>query len=116
MSDPAPQSNDDGYRRGLRGYLSGFLIAALLTAVPFWAVATGRLSAVATIAVIAGCGIVQFGVHLRYFLHVDLSPGKRDELHLILFSLLLLIIMVAGTIWIMVNLNLRMLVMPGGDM
>lgn len=48
-------------------------------------------------------------VHFRFFLHISFSH-KREDLQLILFSTVLLIIMVAGTIWIMGSLATRMAV------
>ena len=51
--------------------------------------------------------LAQMLVHFRFFLHVSLSQ-KREDLLLILFSAVLLTIMVAGTIWIMASLALRM--------
>lgn len=44
-------------------------------------------------------GLAHIVVHFRFFLHVDLSRQKREDLELILFSLLLLAIMAGGTIW-----------------
>ncbi|HEY8229058.1 MAG TPA: hypothetical protein VIG31_01260 [Rhodanobacteraceae bacterium] len=48
-------------------------------------------------------------VHFRFFLHISFSH-KREDLQLILFSTVLLIIMVAGTIWITASLATRMAV------
>lgn len=109
MSAPKELSPQDAYRHDLRGYLTGFALAAGLTIVPFAMVALGGFARDTLLAVIALLGLVQIVVHVRYFLHVDLSPEKREDLHLILFSALILAIMVAGTIWIMVNLNMRMM-------
>jgi cytochrome o ubiquinol oxidase operon protein cyoD len=50
-------------------------------------------------------------VHFRFFLHLGFKD-KREDLLLLLFSALLLSIMVAGTIWIMASLSVRMM-MPG---
>jgi cytochrome o ubiquinol oxidase operon protein cyoD len=50
---------------------------------------------------------VQVIVHLHFFLHIRFEHN-REDLQLILFSTLLLAIMVAGTVWIMASLALRM--------
>ena len=60
------------------------------------------------VATIGAFALVQLVVHLRFFLHIDLSHQKREDLQLILFSVLLLAIMALGTIWIMGNLATRM--------
>jgi cytochrome o ubiquinol oxidase subunit IV len=102
-------SSREAYLHDLRGYQAGLLLAILLTVVPFGLVAWGGLAYTTAMTIVAILGILQIVVHVRYFLHVDLSPERRDDLHLILFSALLLTIMVAGTIWILVNLQMRMM-------
>jgi cytochrome o ubiquinol oxidase operon protein cyoD len=103
-------SKQDAYRHDLKGYIIGVVLATKLTVIAFAAVLTGmpRSSALWLIGVL---GVVQIIVHVRYFLHVDLSKDKREELHLLLFSSFLLFIMAAGTLWVLFNMNERM--MPG---
>lgn len=97
------------YGRDLRGYLIGFAFALVLTVVPFATVATRALSAQAALAVIAVCAVAQVIVHLRYFLHLDLSASKREDLLLVLFALLLICMMVGGSLWILYDLHVRMM-------
>ena len=97
-----------GYRRELRTYLTGFALALALTVVPFALVLQGGMRAGVTLAVVGVFAIVQVVVHLRFFMGIDLSERKREDLDLILFSTLVLLIIVLGTVWIMGNLALRM--------
>jgi hypothetical protein len=53
-------------------------------------------------------------VHFRFFLHIGFRQ-KREDLQLLLFSALLLIIMVTGTLWIMASLAVRMTMQSGRD-
>ena len=80
----------------------------MLTLVPFALVAWGQLATSKVLALIGVFGIVQIVVQFHYFLHIDTSRQKREDLLLILFSGLLLTIMAGGTIWIMANLAHRM--------
>jgi len=48
-------------------------------------------------------------VHFRFFLHISLGRSSRDDLQLILFSTLIVVLMVSGTIVILMNLNERMM-------
>jgi cytochrome o ubiquinol oxidase operon protein cyoD len=105
------QSKADAYRHDLRGYQTGFALAATLTIVPFALVATGSLSTIAVLWVIGVLGLVQIAVHVRYFLHVDLSREKREELSLMVFSGSMLVLMIAGMLWILFNMNVRMMPM-----
>lgn len=102
MRDPA------GYRRELRTYLTGFTLALALTVIPFALILYGVLGAGVTMAVVGIFAIVQVVVHLRFFMSIDLSERKREDLDLILFSTLVLLIIVLGTVWIMGNLATRM--------
>jgi cytochrome o ubiquinol oxidase operon protein cyoD len=99
---------DQEYSRDLHSYLIGFGLALVLTLVPFALVIWGGLTFGNTLIVLGVCAVVQLLVQLRFFLHIDFSRQKREDLHLILFSCLLLSIMAGGTIWIVANLAVRM--------
>lgn len=97
------------YRRELSSYLVGMVLAVILTGIAFASVAWSGLSRTAILWIVAISAIVQVAVHLRFFLHIDLSKSKRDDLELILFSVLIVVLMVGGTVWIMGNLHMRMM-------
>ncbi|MEO7013182.1 MAG: cytochrome o ubiquinol oxidase subunit IV [Dokdonella sp.] len=94
-------------RRELRSYLWGFGFALLLTLVSFALVYWPTLPKLPLLILIGAFALMQMLVHFRFFLHINFRQ-KREDLLLILFSALLLTIMVAGTIWIMANLAVRM--------
>ncbi len=95
-------------QREFRSYVWGAALALLLTLIPFaivhWA-AFPRFPLLIAIGVFA---LLQMLVHFRFFLHISFKQ-EREDLLLILFSALLLIIMVAGTVWIMSSLATRMM-------
>jgi cytochrome o ubiquinol oxidase operon protein cyoD len=97
------------YARELRSYIVGFGLALLLSIIPFALVAWGGGARIISLWIIAAFALVQIIVHFRFFLHIDLSGQKREDLQLILFSALLFAIMAGGTIWIMNNLHMRMM-------
>jgi cytochrome o ubiquinol oxidase operon protein cyoD len=99
-----------GVSRGsLKSYLTGFVLALILTAIPFALVMRGTWSPAATLAGIFLAGIVQILVHLHYFLHLDTSSAARWNVLAMLFTLLIMILFVGGTLWIMYTLNYRMM-------
>lgn len=98
----------ESFTQDLRKYLTGFGLALLLTLIPFGLVAWGGLSARGALIFICVCGLMQAIVHFRFFLHIDFSRQKREDLQLILFTVLLLIFMAGGTIWVISNLATRM--------
>src|SRR5262245_37798939 len=93
---------------GLGSYLTGFLLALILTVIPFALVFTKALPKGQTLAVIAVAAVLQVLVHLRCFLHLDLKSTPRENLLAILFAAVLIFIMVGGSFWIMFDLNQRM--------
>lgn len=100
--------NDLDYRRELRGYLAGFVLALGLTLCPFALIFWGKAGYSTAAGILGICALAQLAVQFRFFLHIDLTRQKREDLLLILFSILLLSIMAGGTIWIIGNLGMRM--------
>ncbi len=95
-------------RREFLSYVSGAILALILTLVPFGLVHFGH-APVTTVYLVIGCvAFVQMIVHFRFFLHIGLRQ-KREDLQLILFSAVLLVIMIGCTVWIMSSLASRMM-------
>jgi cytochrome o ubiquinol oxidase operon protein cyoD len=92
-----------------RPYLVGVVLALLLTAIPFAAVAARALPPASTFAVIAVAAIVQIVVHLRFFLRLDLKPSSQEKLVALCFAAVLIVIMAGGSLWIMFDLQYRMM-------
>jgi cytochrome o ubiquinol oxidase operon protein cyoD len=106
--------HDDADTSGftLRTYLIGFVLAAILTAIPFWIVMTGAIPAAGTArAVIIVFAIAQIIVQTVTFLHVNARAQGGWTLMAYVFTTVLLVITIAGSIWIMYHLNVNM--MPG---
>ena len=95
--------------RELRRYITGFGAAVVLTVIPFVLVAAGWASFDTTVRVIGVCALVQVVVHFRFFLHIGWDRSTRDDLQLILFTTLIIIMMAGGTIWVLTNLHHRMM-------
>ncbi len=99
-----------GMSRGtLTSYLTGFILALILTAIPFAMVMSGAFAPAATIFAIFGAGVVQIVVHLHYFLHLDTSSAARWNVAALIFTILILTLFAGGTLWIMWTLNYRMM-------
>ena len=94
-------------RKEFRSYIWGIALALVLTLVPFALVHWATMPGLSLLSVIGAFALLQMVVHFRFFLHLGFRQ-KREDLQLLLFSTLLLVIMVAGTIWIMASLAMRM--------
>ncbi len=94
-------------RHGLRSYIVGFVLAVMLTVIPFWLVYTHALPPGRILLVIAATAVLQILVHLRFFLHIDFTTPK-ENLVALAFTAVLLFLMVGGSFWIMIDLHHRM--------
>ena len=90
----------------VRGYLTGFILSVILTAIPFWLVMGGVMeNKTGTVAIILALAAVQIVVHVIYFLHMDAKAEGGWNLMSFLFTATLLIIVLAGSLWIMFHLR-----------
>ena len=101
----------------LKSYLIGFLLSVVLTAIPFWLVmghvfADGRMTAVA----VMGLAVVQIIVHMIYFLHMNTRSEGGWTMLALIFTLVLLVITLSGSLWVMYHLNTNMMPMTPHDM
>ncbi|WP_421996745.1 cytochrome o ubiquinol oxidase subunit IV [Reyranella sp.] len=95
-------------RHGLGSYLVGFVLAVVLTAIPFWLVYTHALPPPRLMLVIAAAAVLQILVHLHFFLHVNFTTTPRENLLALGFTAVLIFLMVGGSFWIMIDLHSRM--------
>jgi cytochrome o ubiquinol oxidase operon protein cyoD len=100
-----PFTGLDDEKRILKSYLTGFVLALSLTLIPFGLVLSDVLPRTLILSVIFLAALVQILVHLHYFLHLDISSDERWNLLSILFTGIIVVIMVGGTIWILYNLS-----------
>jgi cytochrome o ubiquinol oxidase subunit IV len=94
----------------LKAYLIGFFASILLTALSFALVMTKAMSRTALLYTISALALVQAFFQVKYFLHVGEEPKPRWEMGIFFFMVMVLMIIVIGTLWIMYNLDQR--VMP----
>ena len=100
-----------------RTYLLGFALSAVLTAIPFWLVMTGVLANAQTTAIaIVALALVQIVVHTICFLHVNTRSEGGWTLLALMFTTVVAVIMVAGSLWIMFHLNGNMMPMDAAEM
>lgn len=107
-------SHSHGPHVSRRAYLVGFLLSVVLTAVPFWLVMTGALDAQATAWAIVGAAVVQIMVHTVCFLHVNTSSESGWTLLAYVFTAVVVLIVISGSLWIMYHIDTNM--MPMAEM
>ena len=115
MSEHSNTSDDhSGYHASVKGYLTGFFLSVVLTAIPFWLV-MGKVLPTSgiTALVILGFAMVQIVVHMVYFLHMNTRVEGGWSMLALLFTAVLVLIMLSGSIWVLYHLNTNM--MPVND-
>jgi cytochrome o ubiquinol oxidase operon protein cyoD len=107
---------DEGHHGSLRDYAIGFVLSVILTAIPFWLVMAKVFDkSSTTAAVILAFAAVQVVVHMVYFLHMNGKAEGGWSLLATMFTLVLLVIVLAGSIWVMYHMNLNMMPSMGND-
>ena len=115
MSDHASNHHDDFLEDGIphvsgREYLTGFLLSVALTAIPFWLVMAKVLpTPTITTLVILAFAMVQVVVHMVYFLHMNPKSEGGWNLLALIFTAVLLVIVLIGTLWVMHHMNSNMM-------
>lgn len=92
-----------------RSYIIGFILAAILTIIPFAVVMDGSMSTGWTVAIIVITAVAQVLVHMIWFLHLNSSAEEGWTLLSTLFTAIILIIVLAGSLWVMFHLNDNMM-------
>jgi cytochrome o ubiquinol oxidase operon protein cyoD len=90
-------------------YAVGFVLSVILTAAAFWAVMAHAMSPGATVATIFVLAVVQIGVHLVCFLHLNFSSEQRWNVTAFAFAVLVVAIVIGGSLWIVHNMTDRMM-------
>jgi cytochrome o ubiquinol oxidase operon protein cyoD len=109
VHDHDPHVEDD-LHISLKGYMTGFVLSVILTAIPFWLVMGKVFDKPGTTAiVILAFAAVQIVVHMIYFLHLNAhSQGGWNMLALI-FTIVLVVITLSGSLWVMFHMNSNMM-------
>ena len=96
----------------VRGYVIGFLSCIVITLTAYFTATTEVVSSDVAIGIIAGLAILQCLVQLRFFLHLGEELKPRWKLGVFGLMIAIVLILVIGSLWIMDNLNYRMIHQP----
>lgn len=102
---PGDEQAAESIASGVRGYLVGFILAVLLTAISFYVASSDLLWGPGIAMGLVVLAIAQMGVHLVFFLHITTSPDSTNNVLALAFGVLIVFLVLAGSLWIMANLN-----------
>jgi cytochrome o ubiquinol oxidase operon protein cyoD len=102
--------HDEGPHSTFSGYMVGFILSIILTAIPFWLVMNNVITDRGTLVmVLGGFAIVQILVHMVYFLHMNGKVEGGWTLLSTIFTVVFVAIAIAGTMWVMFHMNANMM-------
>lgn len=94
---------------GLRIYTIGLVLAVILTATSFWVANTSLLWGPGIPLGLAVLAVAQMGVHLVFFLHITTGSDNTNNVLALAFGVLIVVLVVAGSLVIMYDLNHNMM-------
>lgn len=92
----------------LLAYITGLVLSFFLTLAAFLLVGKQLLSNTSLFIAVAVLALLQFFVQAIFFLRLNADPEGRWNLYPFIFAIFVVIVLVAGSLWIMYNLNLNM--------
>lgn len=94
----------------MRDYTIGFVLSVILTVIPFYVVMVPTpLSINQVVAIVMGLGTIQVFVHMIYFLHMNRKSEQGWTFMALLFTVIIVVIAIAGSLWVMYQMNEHMM-------
>ena len=93
-------------------YILGFVASILLTFIAYFTAVDHLLSGLALVFAVVTLGVAQALVQFVCFLHLGRESKPRWNLIVFLFMVLIGVVLVFGSLWIMYNLDYRMMETP----
>jgi cytochrome o ubiquinol oxidase subunit IV len=103
--------NAQGMGHGtLRSYYIGFGLSVVLTALAFWLVMAHVIENKQIAAfLIMGLAAAQIIVHVFCFLHINTKSEDGWTMMAFIFTVVMVVIVLSGSLWVMYNLNVNMM-------
>ena len=105
--------NIPGYNNlELKNYLLGYILSLFLTFSAYFLIVNSRFSSLVDNILIIVLAILQFMIQILFFLHLGQERKPKWKLMVLVMMVLVVLILVLGSLWIMNNLNYRMMSSP----
>ena len=98
-----------GWNVSLKPIVIGLILSAILTLASYRIVTYYHLTSMGLVYAVFALGIIQALVQLVFFLHLGLEEKPFWHMITFIFTALMLIIIVGGTMWIMSNLSYNLM-------
>lgn len=109
MSNESVQHGSGEAVGHVKDYIIGLILSIVLTALPF-AMVMGELGSPSLqVAVILVCCIAQILVQMVFFLHMNMSSSQVWNSASAIYTVVILLVIVIGSMWIFEHLNHNMM-------
>jgi cytochrome o ubiquinol oxidase operon protein cyoD len=93
-------------------YTAGLGLAILATIASFVVAQTDLLWAPGVPVGLVVLALAQIGIHIVFFLHLGSGSDSTNNILALAFGVLIVFLVIAGSVWIIANLNSNMMPMP----
>ena len=104
-----PEGASERPGRLMLTYVTGFVLSLLFTGVAYYFAVHHEIPQTVALVVMVGLAVMQFVVQMTCFLHIDLEKANQPKLLVLGATGIIVFILVAGSLWIMSDLNTRMM-------
>jgi cytochrome o ubiquinol oxidase subunit IV len=112
FDDRSPGVEQQETTANLLSYTVGLGLAVAATIASFVVSQTDLLWAPGVPVGLVVLAFAQIGVHLVFFLHLGSGPDNTNNILALAFGVLVVFLIIAGSCWIITNLNDNMMDMP----
>lgn len=103
------EAKKDKNLKSLNAYVIGFVLSLLLTLIAFYITSHHSLEPKTLITILMLLALVQLIVQVVFFLRLNATEEGKWSLMPFLFTVLIVLVLVIGSLWIMINLNYNMM-------
>ncbi len=102
-----------GWNISLKPLVYGFIGSIVLTLITYFIATQHTLSKWTLIFIVMGMATLQAVVQLILFMHLGIESKPRWNLVFFFFTVVIMLVVLIGSIWIMYNLNYNMMLPMG---
>jgi cytochrome o ubiquinol oxidase subunit IV len=111
LDDRSPGVEEREHSASYLSYSAGLALAIVATIVSFVVSQTNLIWAPGIPVGLIVLALAQIGVHLVFFLHLGSGPDSTNNILALAFGVLIVLLVIAGSVWIIANLNSNMMPM-----
>jgi cytochrome o ubiquinol oxidase operon protein cyoD len=111
FDDRTPGVEENEPTASYLSYTAGLGLAVVATIVSFVVAQTNLLWSPGIPVGLIVLAFAQIGIHLVFFLHLGSGPDSTNNILALAFGVLIAFLVIAGSVWIIANLNSNMMPM-----